>query len=160
MNSCPPNYSLRRAQAACFELFFKTPGLEICPPVYEVKIFLGHCRCCQGIVCVRPKDSKNPSKLEWDGGGAIMVMVAHWEHCQLWWRRPNLTTGHLVIPLPLAYLFPLSISYLQHLTLKQIVIVHGSIPFKLGEKMQLSHQAFYFAQPKNPPKLSFVNSCL
>ena len=83
---------LRGAQAACFELFFKTPGLEICPPVYEVKIFLGHCRCRQGIVCVRPKDSKNPSKLEWDGGGA------HWEHCQLWWRRPNLTTGHLVAP--------------------------------------------------------------
>ena len=74
MNSCPPNYSLRRAQAACFELFFKTPGLEICPPVYEVKIFLGHCRCRQGIVCVRPKDSKNPSKLEWDGG-ATMVLV-------------------------------------------------------------------------------------
>ena len=70
---------LRGAQAACFELFFKTPGhlnsdLEIYSPVYEVKIFLGHCRCRQGIVCVRPKDSKNPSKLEWDGG-AIMVLV-------------------------------------------------------------------------------------
>ena len=78
MNSCPPLTilleELRGAQAACFELFFKTPGLEICPPVYEVKIFLGHCRCRQGIVCVRPKDSKNPSKLEWDGG-ATMVLV-------------------------------------------------------------------------------------
>ena len=76
-------------------------------------------------------------------------MVAHWEHCQLWWRRPNLTTGHLVAPLPLAYLFPLSISYLQHLTLKQIVIV----PFKLGEKDAIVTPGILFRTTEEPPKI-------
>ena len=102
---------------------------------------------------MRPKDSKNPSKLEWDGdGGAIMVLVERIGsivNCQLWWRRPNLTTGHLVAPLPLAYLFPLSISNLQHLTLKQIVIV----PFKLGEKDAIVTPGILFRTTEEPPKI-------
>ena len=149
----PPNYSLRRAQRSpdcLLWTLFQNPWTgDLSTSIRSKDLFRSlqvsprHCVCAPK----RFQESIEVGVGWWRHHGAG---GAHWEHCQLWWRRPNLTTGHLVAPLPLAYLFPLSISYLQHLTLKQIVIVHGSIPFKLGKRCNCHTRHFISHNRRNP----------